>query len=123
MPLLAACIRDSFRDVAERFGVTPDNCPTFASNITDERVGEEMAAGTAFYILENDGEPCGCVGLDLVHRDHWPDCPPGVTPGYLKRLAVLPKHRRRGFGKALVEHVLNQARERGCGRVLRLRSL
>jgi len=115
--LLTTLIRDSFRDVAESFRVTPENCPTFASNITDERVAQEMAAGTAFYILENDGEPCGCVGLDLVHRDHWPACPQGVKPSYLKRLAVLPQYRRRGFGRALVEHVLNEAKNMGCGRV------
>jgi len=115
--LLAMLIRDSFRDVAERFDITPENCPTFASNFTDDRAGEELAKGSRYYILENEGTPCGCVALDLAHDDRWPSCPPGVKAGYLKRLAVLPQYRRRAFGKALVKHVLDVAGEMGCGRV------
>lgn len=36
---------------------------------------------------------------------------------YLEDLFVLPDHRRRGIGKALLQHCFVLARERGCGRM------
>jgi GNAT superfamily N-acetyltransferase len=36
---------------------------------------------------------------------------------YLERLAVLPRYRRKGLGRALVEHVMDQAEGIGAHRV------
>ena len=105
--VLASVIRGSFRDVAERFGLTVGNCPTHPSNCTDDWVESAMAKGTRFYLLADGGTPCGCVGLEQAK--------PEVC--YLERLAVLPEFRRRGFGKALVSHAPNQAKQFGAARV------
>ncbi len=115
--LLATIIRDSFRDVAERFEITRENCPNFASNCTAEWVHDDMDKGITYYVLEHQGQPCGCGALDLAQSDRWPTPPPGRKPAYLKRLAVLPEHRRIAFGKALVEHILNEAKTSACHRV------
>src|SRR4051812_7451923 len=41
-----------------------------------------------------------------------------AKPGlYLEDVFVLPEHRGAGVGKALLKHVANIARERGCGRM------
>jgi GNAT superfamily N-acetyltransferase len=41
-----------------------------------------------------------------------------TKPGlYLEDLFVLPDHRRRGIGKALILHLAKLANERGCGRL------
>lgn len=41
-----------------------------------------------------------------------------AKPGmYLEDLFVLPEHRGKGYGKALLEHVIHIAKERNCGRV------
>jgi GNAT superfamily N-acetyltransferase len=40
-------------------------------------------------------------------------CKPGL---YLEDLFVLPDHRRKGYGKALLGHLARVAVERGCGR-------
>jgi len=40
-------------------------------------------------------------------------CKPGL---YLEDLFVLPEHRRKGYGKALLGHLARLAVERGCGR-------
>lgn len=40
-------------------------------------------------------------------------CKPGL---YLEDLFVLPEHRRKGYGKALLSALARLARERGCGR-------
>lgn len=41
-----------------------------------------------------------------------------TKPGlYLEDLFVLPDHRRRGIGKALILHLAKLAHERGCGRL------
>lgn len=39
---------------------------------------------------------------------------PGI---YLEDLFVLPEHRGKGFGKALLERIITIAKERNCGRV------
>lgn len=105
--LLATIIRDSFQDIAERFGLTPVNCPTHPSNCTDDWIRADMDRGVLFYLLELSGSPLGCVAMETAD--------PGLC--YLMRLAVLPGHRHRGFGGQLVAHVLQKARGLGMGRV------
>ena len=99
-PLLSGLIRDSFQDVALRFNLTPNNCPKHPSNCTGEWIKSDFARGVTYYVLEHNGTPTGCVALEKVSSDL---C-------YLERLAVLPPSRRNGFGKALVDHVLDEAK-------------
>jgi len=102
-PLLGDLIRESFRDVAVRFKLTPENCPTHPSNCSKDWITKDFARGTIYYILERSGLPVGCVAIEKATDDL---C-------YLKRLAVLPGERRRGFGNQLVNHVLNTTSEWG----------
>lgn len=105
--LVRDMVRESFLEVAERFGLTPENCPTHPSFCTKEWVEAAMNKGIRFYMIEDLGKPCGCVALER-HDDQ---------AYYLERLAVLPRYRRKGFGKALVEHILDQAEKMGAHRV------
>lgn len=105
--LLASLIRASFADVAERFGLTPENSPTHPSNCTPEWIHTAFAKGDRYYIVQTPQGPAGCVALEHANADV---C-------YLERLAILPRFRRRGFGEALVNHVMNRARELEAERV------
>ena len=105
--LLASIIRRAFREVAERFGLTPENCPTHPSNCTADWIKAAFRKGIRYFILEAGGVPCGCIALEVV----------GARLCHLERLAVLPEFRRWGFGKALVNHALDMARQIGVGEV------
>ncbi|MEE9913169.1 MAG: GNAT family N-acetyltransferase [Deltaproteobacteria bacterium] len=105
--ILVEVIRSAFSDVAERFGLTPQNSPTHPSNCRPEWLLREMNRGVTFYLLESDGRPAGCVALEKINDEV---C-------YLERLAVLPQERGKGFGEALVKHVLSKARLLGVYRV------
>jgi N-acetylglutamate synthase-like GNAT family acetyltransferase len=105
--LLVDIIRDAFEDVAFCFGLTEQNSPTHPSNCRPEWLLREMNRGVTFYLLESDGRPVGCVGLEKINDDV---C-------YLERLAVLPGMRRRGFGEALVLHALAEAKSQNVRRV------
>lgn len=107
VPLLNRLIRESFRDVAERFGLTPDNCPSHPAFGDEARVSAAMDKGTRFFLLEGEGSVRGCAALEAAD----------ARVCYLRRLAVLPACRRRGFGSLLVLHVLEQARRMGAERV------
>ena len=102
--VLAEIIRSSFRDVADRFGLTQENCPTHPSICTVDWVQRDMNRGVAYFILEDDGLASGCVALE----------PAGSKLCYLERLGVRPPRRRRGFGRALVEYVLAEAERSGA---------
>jgi GNAT superfamily N-acetyltransferase len=97
--LLPFLIRESFRDVAKRFGLTQGNCPKHPSNCISDWVEKDLARGVSFDIIEYNLMVTGCVGFEKVNSDL---C-------YLERLGVLPEYRRKGFGKALVNHVIAQA--------------
>jgi N-acetylglutamate synthase-like GNAT family acetyltransferase len=107
IPLLAKLIRDSFRDVALRFNLTHENCPTHPSYCTTEWIESALKKRINYYILERKNVPCGCVALERAQ--------PNVF--YLERLSVLPQFRRNGFGEAMVNHVLNEAKKLGALRV------
>lgn len=105
--LLTNLVRTAFRDVAERFRLTPENCPKHPSNCEPDWIRTAMEKGVQYFILEENYTPCGCVALEHAK--------PGVC--YLERLAVLPAYRHRGFGKMLVEHVVCEAARQGISRV------
>jgi N-acetylglutamate synthase-like GNAT family acetyltransferase len=104
---LVTLLRDSFRDVAERFGLTVANCPRNLAFCTEQRIKGDVERGLSYYILEQDDGPCGCVALEKASPDV---C-------YLERLAVLPEHRRKGYGKILVEHIFDKAAGNGSQHV------
>lgn len=104
---LVETIRQSFRDVAERFGLTEENCPLHASNCRADWIEKDMDRGITYFVLESEGRIVGSVALERAK--------PEVC--YLERLAVLPRYRRRGFGRALVAYVLSEAGRLGCRRV------
>lgn len=97
--VLTETIRRSFRDVAERFGVTQENAPRHPSNCTVDWIRNDMERGVTYFAIENRNHVVGCVALERANSEV---C-------YLERLAVLPDQRRRGFGKALVNRALSEA--------------
>ena len=105
--VLVNLLRSSFRDVAERFGITEENNPRSLAFCTNERIESDLEKDLTYYILEKDGRPCGCVALERAK--------PGVC--YLMRLAVLPEHRGKGYGKMLVQHIFEKAHIIGARRV------
>ena len=105
--LLADLIRSSFKDVANQFNITPENCPTHPSNCTAEWLENAFKKGTEYFILLDDSEPVGCVALERANREVY----------FIERLAVLPEYRDQGYGHALVDYCFEQARERMAKRV------
>lgn len=102
--VLARTIRESFQDVAKRFGLTPENAHSHPSNCTVEWIEKDMARGVSYWVIENENGVAGCVAMERANPDM---C-------YLERLAVLPAERRQGLGKALVSQVLWQAGHSGA---------
>jgi len=99
VPILTYLIRCSFKDVAVRLALTPENCPTHPSNCTDPWIISDLDKGIQYFILEKNKLPCGCVALETA----------GSKTVYLERLAVLPEQRNHGYGKALVTHVIEES--------------
>lgn len=97
--ILTEIIRKSFRDVAERFSLTPENASSHPSNCTHNWIRYDMERGVTYFVLENESIIAGCVAFEKANDDV---C-------YLERLAVLPEKRNQGIGKALVEFVLSKA--------------
>jgi hypothetical protein len=79
--VLVETIRGAFRDVAERFGLTEENCPRHTSNCRADWIEKDMDRGVTYFVLESEGRVAGNVALE------------GVRPGLcnLERLAVLPQ--------------------------------
>jgi len=99
IPIIVNILRDAFADVAQRFALTPRNCPKNLAFCNDQRIEDDFARDLKYYILEQAGRPLGCVAMEKAGPDF---C-------YLARLAVLPDHRRKGLGAALVNHIFDEA--------------
>ena len=106
-PRLAGIIRAAFRDVAERFGLTAETAPTHPSFCTAAWIEKGLDKGVRYYLGEDGARAWGCVALERAN--------PHLC--YLERLAVLSEYRRTGLGKALVDHVVTEARALGARRV------
>jgi N-acetylglutamate synthase-like GNAT family acetyltransferase len=66
-----------------------------------------MGKGARYFILDSEGFSFGCVALEQAS--------PEVC--YLERLGVLPNRQRKGYGRTLVDHVLEEAKLLGSHQV------
>lgn len=105
--LLASIIRESFKDVADMFGLTREDCPSHPAYCQPSWMDEGFAKGIRFFVVEEAARPLGCVGMSR----------PANGECELLRLAVLPQERHKGLGRLLVEHVIEQARSLRLRRV------
>ena len=102
--LLNFVVRQCFADVARRFELTPENCPSHPSNSTVEKIQDDIARGVSFFLKIDMGIPAGCVGLEKADEN---TC-------YIVRLGVLPGRRGRGFGGQLLEKAVSKAKDSGA---------
>ncbi|KGO34935.1 MAG: GNAT family N-acetyltransferase [Desulfoprunum sp.] len=105
--VLVQLIRDSFRDVAQRFSLKQDNCPKHPSNCDSSWIESDFARGVQYSIFYVDEKPIGCVAVEQPQADV---C-------YLERLSVLPEMRGRHFGVRLVQYALEHAASKGARKV------
>ncbi len=105
--LLALLIRQSYADVARRFGLTPQNAPTHPPACTAEWIRTDWREGACYYLASQGTMIVGCAAFKAA------------TPEacYLMRLAVLPLFRRQGIGHRLARRVFRQARRAGASEV------
>lgn len=96
---LGRLIRDAYRDVALRFSLTAESCPKHPSNCTGDWIRSDLTRGVTYYYFASDDNLAGCVALETTDQ----------AVAYLMRLAVLPEYRRRGLGRQLVQHIIDQA--------------
>lgn len=108
LPTCLEVLRRSFRTVADELGLTAESVPSNAAFWDLDRLRAAQAAGARLFALLVDGTPLGCVSLRATRHE-------GVVS--LERLAVLPEHRHRGFGAALLEHGIAVARAEGAAAV------
>ncbi|MGD9157425.1 MAG: GNAT family N-acetyltransferase [Desulfobacteraceae bacterium] len=96
---LAKIIKQSFATVAQRYNLTPDNCPRHPSNYTEEWVEKDIEQGVVYFVIEENGNKIGCIALEKANEE---TC-------YLERLAVLPEKRNKGIGQKLVTYFISEA--------------
>ena len=101
-----AVIRDSFKTVAVEFKLTQDNCPTHPSFMTLDKLLELKNKARMFGLFLNDVQ----VGFVAIERAD-------DTLYYLDKLAVLPTYRHKGYGRKLVEFVLDNVKKHRGERV------
>ena len=92
-------IRQANQVVADRLGLTPENCPKHPSNCVASWIEASIARGIQYYVYESNHEMVGCVALEKVDEE---TC-------YLERLAVLPRFQKQGIGSTLLNHFFDEA--------------
>ena len=87
-------IHQSFRTVAEQFGLTRENCPKHTSFIPLSFLETQKKWGWHMYALYVDEKIVGYMSLSKESDDAFE----------LHNLAVLPAYRHKGFGKLLLDY-------------------
>ena len=96
-------LRESFEGIADQFGLTAESAPTNAAFITIERLTRECGNGLEMFILLDEGVPAGTVGVKKTIEGDF----------FLEKLGVLPEYRHHGYGKSLVEFIMDKVLSEG----------
>ena len=100
-------IHQSFRTVAEEFGLTKENCPKHTSFIPLSFLETQMNWGWHMYAPYAGKKIIGYMSLSKEGDDVYE----------LHNLAVLPEYRHKGFGKLLLDHAKEVVKSLGGSRI------
>ena len=100
-------IRRAFGTVADEMCLTPENCPRYPAFTTIDKLEEMRENGGVFFGLFADGLQAGFVAVEKEQDNQY----------YLKRLAVLPEYRHTGFGRELVDFIIDYVKNRGISKL------
>ena len=92
---LSAClgvIHESFRTVADDFGLTPENCASNGAFMPLCRLREDFFKGDLMFALYDGETAAGFMQLSKRDNDSYD----------MEKLAVLPQSRHKGYGKELI---------------------
>ena len=109
LPECLEVIHQSFKTVAEGFGLTQENCPKHTSFITLSFLEAQMNWGWHMYALYAGKKIIGYMSLSKEGEDAFE----------LHNLAVLPEYRHNGFGKLLLDHAKDVVRALG-GKLIKI---
>ena len=102
-------IHQSFRTVADQFGLTKENCPKHTSFIPLSFLETQKNWGWNMYALYAGKKIIGYMSLSKESDDAFE----------LHNLAVLPEYRYNGFGKLLLDHAKDVVKALG-GNVIKI---
>lgn len=103
LPECLDTIHKSFQTVADDFGLTSENCPTNGAFMPLTRLENDYKKGDKMYGLYKGDNIVGF--LQLVKKEN------GVFE--LEKLAVLPEHRHKGYGRQLIRFSEEKVSELG----------
>jgi ribosomal protein S18 acetylase RimI-like enzyme len=101
----ARVIASSFETVAQDFGLTQENAPTNPAFMTSEKLREYLKKPVVLLGLFLDEAQIGCVAIEKSKRE--------PETFYIERLAVVPMHRHKGYGKSLIDDATEVIRRVG----------
>ncbi len=93
--------------VAVDFGLTKENCPTNGAFVTLDMLHNDFAGGNLMFAKFASGKIIGFA--ELSKQD--------IETYELKKLAVLPEFRHRGYGKELLAFAKSKASDLGAKKI------
>lgn len=103
LDICADVIRRGFGTVAEDFGLTVENVPTFGAFMTTERLETDKENGKILFALTENDEIVGFMQIEKADEDKY----------YLQKIAVIPERRHCGYGKELLKFANDKVKALG----------
>ena len=103
LPALLKVIQDSFMTVAQEFNITKENAPTNGAFMTMELLMQSIEHNTGYFCAFDNDLLCGCAAVQSGKVEN---------TFYIEKLAVLPSHRHKGYGKKLLDRAVDEIKKR-----------
>ena len=101
--IITDILNKAFMTVAQEYGFTKENAPTFPAYMDSDRIENSMNNGLKMYGYIINDKIIGCVGYSNYREKIY----------FIERLATLPEYRHSGIGKKLMEFAENKIKEIG----------
>ena len=103
----AKVIRNSFKTVAEEFGLTRENAPTHPSLLTVRWLKQKKSDDVKYFGLFLDKRQIGFILIEEADAETY----------WVEKLAILPAYRHGGYGVKLIAFAIDYIREHGGKKV------
>ncbi len=98
-------IHQAFKTVADDLNLTVDNCPAHPSFLSKKRLIALYRSDTECYqFIQNDIQ----IGFIVIEKS-----PVEEATYYIEKLAILPEYRHQGYGKQLMQFVIDRVKSLG----------